>query len=100
MFKNYYRPSCWDRRIHWLHLCKNVKSLNECPIYDTKPMDGGTPVQEFCGIWSTSSLPLLPGSLGSVVVVLDRVTYLGKIQLFDHLIIDKQMINGLVCFFV
>ena len=37
---------------------------HECPVYDTKQSDGEVPVMlEPWGIRSTSSLPLLPGSL-------------------------------------
>ena len=37
---------------------------NECPGYDTKQSDGEVPVMlELWGMWSTPSLPLLPGPL-------------------------------------
>ena len=36
----------------------------ECPDYDTKQSDGEVPVMlEVWGMWSTPSLPLLPGPL-------------------------------------
>ena len=55
----------WGCRIHWLHLCKGVRSPpNECPGYDTKQSDGEVPVMlEFWGIQSTPSLPSLQGPL-------------------------------------
>ena len=34
-------------------------------------------------MWSTPSLPLLPGSLSSGVVAPDRVLSIGQIELFD-----------------
>ena len=57
--------SYWDCRIHWLHLCRRVRALPyEFPEYDTKQSDGEAPVMlELWGMWSTLSLPLLPGLL-------------------------------------
>ena len=47
-------------------------SLNECPAYDTKQFDGEALVMlVLWGMWSTSSLPLLPGSLWLRVVAPD-----------------------------
>ena len=34
---------------------------NVCPGYDIKPSDDEVPVLELLGLWSTFSLPLLPG---------------------------------------
>ena len=46
---------------------------NECPGYDTKQSDGEVPaVLELWGMWSTPSLPLLPGPLWPGVVAPDR----------------------------
>ena len=61
---------------------KNVKtfllSLNEYPGYDSKQSDGEVPVMlELGGMWSTSSLPLLPGSLWPGVVAPDRALSMG-----------------------
>ena len=56
--------------------------------YDTKPLNVEAPVQEICGMWSTSPLSLLPGSLCPRLV-----------KLFNHLLYKKpltmckQMIN-------
>ena len=36
-------------------------SPNGYPEYDTEPFDGKVSVLELCGMWSTPSLPLLPG---------------------------------------
>ena len=62
----------WDYRIHRLHLC------NECFGYDTKQSDGEVPVMlGLWGIWSTPSLPLLPGPLWPGVVAPDRALSMG-----------------------
>ena len=46
---------------------------NECPRYDTKQSDGEVPaVLELWGMWSTPSLPLLPGPLWPGVVAPDK----------------------------
>ena len=36
---------------------------NKFALYDTKPSDGKTPVQDLWGMWSTLLLPLVPASL-------------------------------------
>ena len=37
-------PVSWGCRIHWLHLCRGVRTPpNECPRYDTKQSDGDIP---------------------------------------------------------
>ena len=60
---NYSQTLCpvdWGCR---LHLCKGVRSP-KCSGCDTKQSDGEIPVMlELWGMWSTPSLPLLPGSL-------------------------------------
>ena len=57
-------------------------SSNECPGYDTKQSDGEFPVMlELWGMWSTSSLPLLTGTLSLRVVVSDGVISIGQIEL-------------------
>ena len=50
----------------------------EYPVYDTKQSDVEAPVK-----WSTSSLPLLPGSFWPGVVAPDRVLSMDPIGLFD-----------------
>ena len=53
-------------------------SPNECPGYDTKQSDGEVPVMlGLWGIWSTPSLPLLPGPLWPGVVAPDRALSVG-----------------------
>ena len=53
-----------------------------CPGYDIKQSDGEVPVMmELWGMWSSSSLPLLPGSLWPRVVAYDRVLSIGQIEL-------------------
>ena len=54
-----------------------------CPRYDTKQSNDEFPVLEHWGIWSTYSLPLLPGPLGLQMILPDRVLSLGQIELFD-----------------
>ena len=55
--------------------------LNEYPGYDTKQPDGEASVMlELWGMWSTPSLPLLPGPLWSGVVAPDRVLSIGQIE--------------------
>ena len=56
----------WGCRKYQLHLCRRVNphSPNKCPQYDIKQSDGEAQVMlELQGMWSTSSLPLLPGPL-------------------------------------
>ena len=56
---------------------------NECPLYDIKQSDGEAPVMEFWGMWSTSSLPLIPGQLWPGVVAPDKILSMGQIELFE-----------------
>ena len=73
-------------RIHRLHLCRWVRLLSQrVSCYDTKLSDGEVPVPELWGIWSTPSLPLLPGPLWPGVVTPNRILSLGQIELLDHL---------------
>ena len=80
----------WDCKIHRLHLYRVITPPhNESPKYDTQRR---LMVRlQLWGIGSTSSLPLLPGSLLTEVVVPDRVLSMGQIELFDHLIVCKQI---------
>ena len=51
---------------------------NECPGYDTKQSDGEVPVMlELWEMWSTPSLPLLPGPHWPSVVAPDRALSMG-----------------------
>ena len=61
-------------RINQLLLCRGVRHpSDDCPGYDTKQSDVEVPVMlELWGIWSTPSLPLLPGLLWPGVVALDK----------------------------
>ena len=64
----FYCPVGWDCRIHWLLLCRGVRPPNGYG-YDTKQSDGEVPaVLELWGMWSTPSLPSLPGPLWPGVV--------------------------------
>ena len=50
----------------------------ECPGYDTKQSDGEVLVMlGLWGMWSTSSLPLLPGTLLAGIVAPDRALSMG-----------------------
>ena len=73
-------PVGWGCRIHRLLLSRGVRppTTNECPEYDTKQSDGEVPaVLELWGMRSTSSLPLLQGSLWPGVVAPDRARSMG-----------------------
>ena len=71
----------WGCIIHRPYICRGV--IRECPVYDTKPTEGEAPDLKFRGMWSTLSLPLLPGLLWPCVVVPDWVLFTGQIELFD-----------------
>ena len=81
MSKNNICPVGWGCRIHPLHLCRGVRPphpTNKCPGYDAKQSDGEVPaVLELWGMWSTPSLPLLPGPLWPGVVAPDRALSMG-----------------------
>ena len=54
------------------------------PGYDIEQSDSEALVMfELSGMWSTLSLPLLPGPLWPGVVAPDRVLAMGQIELFD-----------------
>ena len=75
-------PVGWGCRIHRLHLCKEVTSPNNYPDNNTKQYDSEVPVMlELWGMWSTPSLPSLPGSLWPVVVAPDKVLFMGQLEL-------------------
>ena len=81
---------CWDCRIYQLHLWKGVRpSLN-------KSSDSKAPALEISGMWSTSSLPLLPGPLGSGVVVLERVLSIGQIE--QPMCVNKWLMLNCDCY--
>ena len=48
-------PVSWSCRIHWLHLCREVRLCQECSEYDTKQSDGEATVLKLWGMWSTPS---------------------------------------------
>ena len=82
-------PVSWGCRIHRLHLSRGVRRPNECPGYDTKQSDGEVPVMlEHWGMWSTPSLPSVPGPLWPGVGAPDRVLSMGQIKLNCILIIN------------
>ena len=73
----------WDCRMHWLHLCRGVRPFpNKCPVYNTKLSDDEVSIMlKLWGMWSTPSLPSLPGPLWSRVVAPDRFLSMGQIEL-------------------
>ncbi len=57
-----------------------------CPEYDTNPSDGEVPAMlELWGMWSTSSLPLLPCPLRILSGTTTPGQSMGQVELFDHL---------------
>ena len=71
----------WGYRIHWLHLCRGVSPSPKCPGYDIKQSDGEYPIiLELWVMWSSPSLPLLPGLLRPGVVAPDKVLSFGQIE--------------------
>ena len=57
---------------------KTPPPTNECPGNDTKQSDGEVPViLELWGMWSTPSLPLLPGPFWLGMVAPDRALFMG-----------------------
>ena len=72
-------PVNWGCRIYQLHLCRAGKTtLYECPGYGTKWSDGEAPViLELWEMWSTPSLPCLPGPFWPRMAVPDRALSMG-----------------------
>ena len=67
-------PIGWGHRIYQLHFCRGVSPTSTtCPGYDIKQSNGEALALEILEMWTTSSLPLLPGQLWPKVVVPDRV---------------------------
>ena len=66
--------------LHQLQLCRGVRPSHEYPQYDIKPPDCKAPALEIWGMWSTPSLPLLPGQHWPWVVASDRVLSMGQIE--------------------
>ena len=63
---------------------EGLDTTNLCPGYDVKPSDGDAclfAMLELWGMWSISSLPLLPGPFWSRVVPPDSVLSMGQIEL-------------------
>ena len=66
--------------------CISEEPSNECPDMTLNHLEVQAPVLELWGMWSTSSFPLLSGSLKPRVVVPIRVPSMGQIELFNHLL--------------
>ena len=73
---------------------------NKCPRYDTKQFDGEVPVMlELLGMWSTLSLPSLPGPLWPRVVAPDKTLFMSQIELNCVLILNWSTWNRTVLIF-
>ena len=73
---------------------------NECPRYDTKQCDGEVQLMlELLGMWSTPSLPSLPGPLWLGVVAPDRLLSMGRIKLNCILMLKWMARNETVLIF-
>ena len=76
-------PVSWGCRIHWLHLCRGVRLHQPVFwIWHLTASDGEIPVLEFLRMWSTPSVPLLPGPLWPGVVEPYRDLSMGQIEMF------------------
>ena len=85
-----------DCRIQWMNFGWGVRSsthTNECPGYNIKQSDREAPTLETWRMWSTPSLPMLPGSLWPGVLAPDRVLSMGQIELFNHLLYLKSTLK-------
>ena len=79
-------PVGWDSRICRMYLCRGIRPRpNKCPGYDTKLHL----MEKFGEMWSTPSLPLLPGPLWPRVAVPVRFLSMSQIELFNHLLYLK-----------
>ena len=67
------------------------KMQHKFPDYGIKQSDGEAPGSELWGMWTIDSLPLLLGPLWLEVVEPIRVPCMGRIELFNHLTVCKQM---------
>ena len=74
-----YCPVGYGCRIHRLPFWRGLwPPPNKCPGYDTKQFDSEVPVMlGLWGMWSTPSLPLLPGPLWLRVVAPDMARSMG-----------------------
>ena len=68
---------------------------NECPGYDIKQSADEAPPFKIRGMWSTLSLPLLPGPFRLGEVALDKFLSMGQIELFDIEIACKMTCSKL-----
>ena len=58
--------TAWTEEYNERISAEGYDPLNECPRYDLKQSDGEASVMlKLRGMWSTPSLPLLPGQLQS-----------------------------------
>ena len=73
-----FSPVNWCCRIHRLDLCGGISPPpKECPVYDTKQLDGEASVMlELWGMLSAHSLLSHPCSLWPAVVAPERVLFM------------------------
>ena len=57
--------------------------------------DGEAPVLEIWEVWSTFSLPLLPGPLWPGVVVTLKFLFIGEIELFENYIYSNGILDAI-----
>ena len=76
---------------------KEPPLLNECHAYDTKQSDYEVPVMvKLWGMWSTPSLPSLPGPLWPGMITPERILYIGQIELYCVLMLNWYAWNRTV----
>ena len=86
-----------DNRIHRLHFYSGIRPhphRKEYPRYDTKQYDGEALILEIWGMWSASSLLLLPVALWAGVVVHVRILFMVQIELLNYLQYLKTFNNA------
>ena len=88
-------PVCWGCRFHRLLLCRGVRSgFQRVSWYDIKTSDVVDTALDTRGMWSTPSLPLLPGQLWFRVVAPDSVPIYGS---YKTNCMCKQMTDVKLC---
>ena len=79
-------PVSWGCRIHWLHLCREVRLSQWVSWYDIKQSDSEASImQELWGIWRIPLLPLLPSPLWPWVIAPQKGPINGSNRTVWHL---------------
>ena len=91
-------PVSWGCRIHWLHLCREVRPPPQrVSWYDIKQSHDDVPVMlEFRGMQSTLTLPSLPGPLWPGGVAPNKLQSMGQIEVNCILLLNWIAWNGTV----